>query len=206
MSKAAVSTIIRNLIRESVVTTDVDSSKRPPMTVYKINPLTPLFRTAGPLYSIQEEEEPEYRIYDMQLAGKRVVKDLKLLEQLLRLHVIKEICDQSRTFAVVSTEDYIDLGLPKLIKYPFESEQDVQDSFIESIITGVKYIFESGYGIKLPGDIVGNEIQKMRQQGFFDIGLKHHYGIRVAKKLAQLHENWIQEMVNFYDKIEKEGM
>jgi len=209
LSKAALSTNIRKLIQELVVATDIDASKRPPLTVYKINPMASSLRTAKPVYSVkEEEEEPEYQIYDLQSIGKRVLKDPKRLDQLLRLYIIKEICDQSsKTFAIIPTDDDVELGLglSEFEEHLLKSEEDIHNFCIELITRSVKSFLESAYGIKLAENRIKEEIEKIRQEGFFDIGLKHHYGIKVTRKLARLQDKWVEKILDLHNKIEKLG-
>jgi hypothetical protein len=55
-------------------------------------------------------------------------------------------------------------------------------------------VLKKSYGLVVSEQKIKQEIDKIRQEGFFDVGQKSHFGIRVTKKLADYYvgreEDW----------------
>jgi hypothetical protein len=66
----------------------------------------------------------------------------------------------------------------------------------------VQGLFKLGYKIAISKEKIIQEIEKVRQEGFFDIGQKSHFGIRVTKKLASYYLGWDEDIGKFFNESE----
>ncbi len=202
LSKAALSTHLRTLIDESIIITSADTSTRPPTTIYAANLKALFLRRTKTLY-LSEKEKGEFK-EELRLfhdVGKWVEKHPQKLDELVRLIVISSLWYQSRYSIAVSTDMDVDVdSISSLLggrALPV-SLGEVESICIERLINSTKRTLKKSYGVVVPEQKIKQEIDKIRQECFFDVGQKSHFGIRVTKKLADYYVGQEEDWETFY--------
>lgn len=203
LSKAALSTHLRTLIEKSLVITSADTSTRPPKTVYSPNVKAFLLRESKTLYSSGkeklEESKEEFRLFPE--IGKWVLKHPQKLDELVRLTVISSLWYQSRYSVDVPSDNDVDVdSVSSLLggKPLSVSTEEVESICMERLVKSTRRMLKKSYGVEVSEQKIKQEIDKIRQEGFFDVGQKSHFGIRVTKKLADYYVGREEDWDTFY--------
>ncbi len=206
LSKAALSTNLNNFLDNSVVCTEVDANKRPPKTIYKINSkMLSSWRTLQPIRSAKKEISKSPWDEHLGRIGDWVMQHPKKLDELLRLEVISWLCHESSAGLAVSTDEDVDIESRDYDEPP-TLPSDVEEICIGRVFRYVKRSFEESYGINIPTQKIEKEIERMKQEGFFTVGRKNLYGIRISKKMESSDTVGYGStaLINYYRKIEAE--
>jgi len=207
LSKAALSTQLKTLIGQSQVTTTVDGSSRPPKTIYALDERAKHFWTSKPLTSKQKAEPEKLKaiVTGFSEIAQFVIKQPGKLSELLRLAVLHSVWYGEHLNVAIPSDGDIDVAsfhpLPDL-ELTNITVKDADELCINQLVNRTKYWLKTMYNLEMPEleQQIRQEIEKLRQESFFDVGQKSLFGIRIKKKLAVYCTNPAQN----WDEIESE--
>jgi len=206
LSKAALSTNLKNLIGKSIVTTEVNSSARPPTTIYVINAKARLGRLTTPLYPRKRETPEKISERVRRLIGKWASEDQKTLSRLIRNYIAIEVSRGSANSLLLflSTDEDADTESPPDERITRMSKKEIHQYFFNEILSTVKGWLKTHGLDEVKDEAIQTIIEDMMREGIFTIGVKQFYGIKVPAKSSDIWDKAWEEVRALYEKAEEE--
>jgi DNA-binding HxlR family transcriptional regulator len=191
LSNAHISRTIKKLIEDNIVSTKIDTTKRPSVTIYHLDKkkaLEDMTETKNVLAQKEPESAPLFIPY--QELGKFAQKQPGKLRYIVRLAIMQVLTGRKLVSITLSSSEDVDMESFSLAKAQSaitakEAETLCMKELMAMICRAIKWY----YGIEVPEKLVEQETSKLLEEGFFDIGPKNIYGVRVKQKLAEYYKN-----------------
>jgi hypothetical protein len=185
LSGAQISRTIKELIEKKEVSTSIDDSKRPVTTIYSLDKKKALSRMTESAQQLQKKREVPSFIPFPGL-GKFAQKQPGKLKDVIRLEAMRVLTEGAPITVSLPSNDDIDMETFSLEKEQTTlTAKEVSDLCTLKLVKAIVRSTKSFYGIEVSEELVEQETKKLLDEGFFDLGPKSDYGVRVKKKLAE---------------------